>query len=158
MTDAGATASSISRWDGFVLGAGIGATTTLLVFVVVLVIGWDQLTGADADEAVAGPPTTLAPIGPPSGEQLAQVAGCVACHSVDGSQLVGPSWLGIAGTERPIEGGGTVLANREYLRQSIVDPGVLIVAGFTDVMPKTFGDTFSDDEINALIDYIESLG
>lgn len=158
MTDAAATSSSSSRWDGFVLGAGIGATTTLLLFVLVLVIGWDQLTGADADDAVAGPPTTLAPVGPPSGEQLAQVAGCTACHSTDGSELVGPTWLGIAGTERPIEGGGTVLANREYLDQSIVDPAVLIVAGFPDVMPKTFGDTLSDDEINALIDYIESLG
>jgi len=158
MTDSNAATASDSRWDSFVVGAAIGATTTLLVFVLVLVVGWDQLTDAAADETVAGPPTTLAPVTPPSGEELAQIGGCIACHSVDGSQLVGPSWLGIAGTERPIEGGATVLADRAYLHQSIVDPAALIVAGYPDVMVKTFGDTFSEAEINALVDYIESLG
>jgi cytochrome c551/c552 len=158
MTDPTVAPPADSPWDGFFLGAAVGATTTLLIFGLVLAVGWDQLTGASADDSVAAQPTTLAPIGPPSGEALAQVAGCTACHSVDGSDLVGPSWLGIAGTDRPIEGGGTVLADRGYLHESIVDPSGIIVADFPDVMPKTFGDSLSDEEIEALIDYIESLG
>jgi cytochrome c oxidase subunit 2 len=158
MTDSNDAAKFDSRWDGFVLGAAVGATTTLLLFVLVLVVGWDQLTDASADDSVAASPTTLAPTVPPSGAEVAQVVGCIACHSLDGSELVGPSWLGTAGSERPIEGGGSVLADRDYLRQSIIDPSAIIVAGFPDVMVKTFGDTLSDAEIDALIDYIESLG
>lgn len=164
MTDSNSAATS--RWDGFVLGAAVGATATLLVFVLVLVVGWDQLTGADdsvagspsTEDSVAAAPTTLAATVPPSGAEIAQLSGCAACHSVDGSELVGPTWLDIAGSERPIEGGGTILADRDYLRESIVDPSAVIVAGFPDVMVKTFGETLSAAEIDALIDYIESLG
>jgi cytochrome c oxidase subunit 2 len=158
MTDSNAAATSDTRWDGFVLGAAVGATTTLLIFALVLMVGWDQFTTAAADDTVAAAPTTLAPVGPPSGAELAQVAGCTACHSVDGSDLVGPSWLGTAGTDRPVEGGGTVFADRDYLHQSIADPSAVIVAGFPDVMVKTYAETLSDAEIEALIDYIESLG
>ena len=161
MTDSNLPTSSDPRWDGFALGAAVGATTTLLLFALVLVVGWDQLTDAAADDSGAvasAPSTSLAVIAPPQGAELAQVAGCIACHSVDGGELIGPTWLGTAGSERPIEGGGSVLADRAYLRESIVDPGAVIVAGFPDVMVKTFADILSDAEIDALIDYIESLG
>ena len=48
---------------------------------------------------------------------------------------MGPTWLGLFGSERRLEDGTTVLADEDYLRESILDPGKQIVAGYPNVMP-----------------------
>jgi len=82
--------------------------------------------------------------------------GCNACHSVDGTALVGPSLQGVFGHEVALAGGGTVVADENYLRQSIMDPGSQIVEGFQNQMP-TFAGRLDDDQVNALIAYLQSL-
>ncbi len=42
----------------------------------------------------------------------------------------------------------------EYLHESIVDPSAYVVDGFADIMPKSFADQFSDQELNDLVAYI----
>ncbi len=91
------------------------------------------------------------------GEELSKVQGCKACHSVDGSAGVGPTWQGIYGSERALEDGSTVTVDDEYLHNAIVNPGDQVVKGFTNVMPPTFGDNLTDEEINDLIEYIKTL-
>ncbi|RME59971.1 MAG: cytochrome c oxidase subunit II [Caldilineae bacterium] len=92
------------------------------------------------------------------GAEIAQLQGCTGCHSLDGSRLVGPSWKGLFGHEVELEDGSTVTADEEYLRSSIVDPNAQIVATYPpSVMPATYGDTLSADDIEALIAYIKSL-
>lgn len=93
-----------------------------------------------------------------SGEELAQVHGCVACHSVDGTVIVGPSWLGIFGSEETLEGGETVLVDEAYLFESITDPGAKLVEGFPGVMPPNYAESIGEEDINKIIDYIVSLG
>lgn len=122
-------------------------------------------SGDDYDSAGSTPETTTAgpsetaPPGDIDGAVVADSAGCTACHSSDGSDGVGPTWLGIAGTERPLDDGSSVLADSPYLLESIVDPEVKIVAGYASgLMPATFGDTLNDAELAALVIYIESLG
>lgn len=90
------------------------------------------------------------------GALLVETQGCLSCHSVDGSRLVGPTWLGLFGSERPMEDGATILADEEYLRISIMDPNAHVVAGYPAVMPAAYS-FLSDEELNAIIDYIESL-
>ncbi|GMR10097.1 MAG: cytochrome c oxidase subunit II [Anaerolineae bacterium] len=93
------------------------------------------------------------------GKQLAELNGCVACHSSDGSPSVGPSWLALFGSEEILEDGTEVLVDEDYLLKSILDPNAQIVDGFLpNLMPKIYGDTFSQTEIDALIAYIRSLG
>lgn len=93
------------------------------------------------------------------GAELAKTQGCIGCHSIDGSQLVGPTWLGLYGRQVTFADGTTVQADEEYLRQSILDPAAQIVKGFpANVMPNTYKDTLSQDDVGALIEYIESLG
>ena len=94
---------------------------------------------------------------PAAGHVVAATSGCLACHSVDGSIVVGPSWQGIFGKTETIEGGGTAVVDADYLRESIVDPAAKIVAGFANSMPTNFGDTLSADDIANIIAYIESL-
>ncbi len=89
------------------------------------------------------------------GKQLAQSNGCLSCHSSTGNRLVGPSWKGLYGSTRELEGGATVIADEAYLKESIVNPAAKIVKGFSPVMPPfTF---LSDEEIQTIIEYIKSL-
>lgn len=115
--------------------------------------------GLSNQTTTTGAPSETTPPGDINGADVADSAGCFQCHSTDGSDGVGPSWLGIAGTERPLEDGSSVLADSAYLLESIVDPEVKIVAGYAGgLMPANFGDTLTEAELTALVVYIESLG
>jgi len=92
-----------------------------------------------------------------AGERLSKVKGCMACHSTDGTRLVGPTWKGLFGKSVNVVSGGAtreVKADEAYLKRSITDPGAEIVASYDPLMPKV---QLSDDEIAAIIAYLESL-
>jgi cytochrome c oxidase subunit II len=107
--------------------------------------------GAGGSQATAVPGDTLLD----KGKVLAQSKGCVACHSVDGSPGVGPTWKGLAGKTGTMADGSTVLADETYLKKSIRDPQAQVVKGFPPIMPKI---DMTDDELAALVAYIQSLG
>ncbi|MGF1665347.1 MAG: c-type cytochrome [Acidimicrobiia bacterium] len=88
------------------------------------------------------------------GRQIAGDLGCAACHGVDGQGGVGPAWVGLAGSEVELADGSVVLADTEYLRRSITDPEAEVVAGYTTKMPE---NTLSDDQVDAVVAYIEEL-
>lgn len=88
------------------------------------------------------------------GRLLAQQKGCVACHSVDGSRGVGPSWKGLYGSTEVMEGGATVKVDDAYLRQAINAPQVTVVKGYAPIMPPA---GLSDAELAAVVDYIKSV-
>ena len=91
----------------------------------------------------------------PIGEDVVLLNGCQACHSIDGSVLVGPSWKGIFGSSESLEGGGTAIVNEDYIRESIREPNAKIVEGFTpDLMPIL---PLTDADIDAVIEYIQSV-
>ena len=95
--------------------------------------------------------------GPPSaarGEQLVLDYGCVACHSTDGTVLVGPSWQGIYGSSEALEDGGSATVDDDYIRESILEPNLKLVQGFGELMP-VLGVT--DEEIDSIIEYIKTL-
>ena len=92
------------------------------------------------------------------GRQVAEQAGCLACHSVDGAPSVGPTWKGLFGSTRTLADGSTAVADEAYLYESIVDPGAKVVEGFPDnVMPRTFGQSLTGEQIRDLIEYIKTL-
>ena len=91
------------------------------------------------------------------GESTAQAAGCQACHSTDGGKSVGPTWKGLFGSERTLTDGSTVVADEDYLKESILDPKAKTVAGFPDIMPDNFGDTLTELDVASLVAYIRSL-
>jgi cytochrome c oxidase subunit 2 len=87
------------------------------------------------------------------GQRLAESLGCLACHSVDGSKGVGPSWQGLYGETVTFADGSTIKADEGYIKDSILNPGAKIVKGYAAVMPAF---TPSDQELNALIAFIQS--
>lgn len=88
------------------------------------------------------------------GRDLAMSKGCAACHGDRGEGGVGPSWIGLAGSDVELVEGVTVMADAEYLQRSITDPEAQVVAGFTITMPTT---KLTEPEVSALIAYIEEL-
>lgn len=112
-------------------------------------------TLASASRAAAAAPASGAGNQVAQGQALAQSRGCVACHSVDGSARVGPTWKGLYGTPRPLVDGSTVLADEGYLRRSIVEPQAQLVKGFPPLMPPA---SLGTEEMTALLAYIQSLG
>lgn len=90
------------------------------------------------------------------GKQLATQKACAGCHTVDGSKGAGPSWKGVFGKMEMMTDGKEMMADENYIRESILDPQAHIVKGFGPQMP-TYKGTVSDKEIDALIAYIKSL-
>jgi cytochrome c oxidase subunit 2 len=90
------------------------------------------------------------------GEKLFQDLACHTCHQGD-VQGRGPVLDGLFGKTVQLQGGATVVADENYIRESIVDPQAKIVDGFQPLMP-TFQGLISEEGLLQLIAYIKSLG
>jgi cytochrome c oxidase subunit 2 len=88
------------------------------------------------------------------GKQVFAKKGCAACHSLDGSRRIGPSVKGLWKRESVLTGGGTVRADEDYVRESLVKPGAKVVAGFPNVMPPIM---LEERELKALLAYLQTL-
>ena len=82
---------------------------------------------------------------------------CTGCHSTDGSKLVGPSFKGLWGSERRLSDGSVVVADEDYIRESIRVPGAKIVEGYAPQMPPYDEHTLSDAQIDDIIAYLRTL-
>ena len=91
------------------------------------------------------------------GNQLTQKYGCRACHSIDGSKVVGPTWKGLFGKQEALSDGTTVLVDEAYIIESIRTPGAKVTAGFQNLMPANIGADLTDAQISDIIAYIQSL-
>jgi cytochrome c oxidase subunit II len=92
------------------------------------------------------------------GLRVSEQNGCIACHSVDGSTSVGPTWLGLYGSERQLVDGRTLIADEDYLHIGIVDPNEHVVTGYPpNVMPRNYDELLTDQQIANIIAYIRSL-
>ena len=78
----------------------------------------------------------------------------MTCHSLDGTEQVGPTFQGLFGSSRDLEDGGSVEADENYLRESILEPNAQIVAGYQPIMPASYG-SLSEQQLNALIAFIK---
>lgn len=90
------------------------------------------------------------------GGDLYKTRGCAQCHSVDGAHGIGPTFKGLYMRTEHLVGGGTVVADENYIHESILEPMAKIVEGYNPVMP-TFKGKLKDKEIAGLIEYIKSL-
>lgn len=90
------------------------------------------------------------------GERVFTQYNCGVCHAINGTRVVGPPLNGIAGTMRDLDDGTSVLADDNYLRESIVNPGAAVVLGYPNAMPATFG-SLSAKQIDGVIAYLHSL-
>lgn len=90
------------------------------------------------------------------GQKLFRQLACNTCHTGDSSAR-GPVLDGLFGTTVQLQDGSTVLADENYIRESILKPREKVVAGFQPIMP-TFESQVDEEQVLELIDYLKSLG
>lgn len=114
-----------------------------------------------ADQVKIAEAEALASVGQPDagrGQKLYEELGCKACHSLNGSPGVGPSWKGLFGREnRPLADGSVVaLVNEDYIRESIVQSNAKVAEGFNaNAMPNF--SYLRDAQVADLIEFIKTL-
>lgn len=116
-----------------------------------------SLAVACGSDDTASDPSTSSPdlsSSAEDGRRLYTSRGCGGCHGADGSGGIGPELSGMAGTERELEDGSVVVADAEYIRRSITDPDVDIVAGYSIRMPA---NQLGDSDVDALVAYLLEL-
>ncbi len=89
-----------------------------------------------------------------AGHKLFDRLGCVNCHVLNPRC---PTLDGLYGKQTPLADGRIVRADDAYIRESILDPGAKIVAGFPNIMPS-FRGLVTEEGVLELIAYIKTLG
>lgn len=90
------------------------------------------------------------------GRQLFEANGCYACHSIDGTEKIGPSLKGIWATAQRLSDGSTAVVDSAYVIESVLEPQARVVVGYDGQMPSYRG-LVSESEAQAIAAYVESL-
>jgi cytochrome c oxidase subunit II len=90
-----------------------------------------------------------------SGEKLFADLSCITCHKHDSTGR-GPSLMGVFGNPVKLADGRTIVADENYLRESIVNSQAKVVQGFQPIMP-VFQGMVSEENLLQLIAYIKTL-
>ncbi|MEN8008448.1 MAG: cytochrome c oxidase subunit II [Candidatus Krumholzibacteriota bacterium] len=93
---------------------------------------------------------------PEVGELLYTRLGCMACHTTNGQKLVGPTFLDMYGFEFDTVEGTRITVDDAYIRESILEPNVSVIAGFQPVMTP-FAGLVTDQEIEAITAWLKTL-
>ncbi len=88
-----------------------------------------------------------------AGASLYKVKGCNACHSIDGSRLVGPSFKGLWGKTENTSA-GDVIVDGAYLKESVTNPMAKVVTGYPPAMPP---QQLNDLEIESIALFLQTL-
>ena len=107
------------------------------------------VTAADSDISLAD-----------QGWAVLRKNGCNACHSVDGSKLIGPSYLGGWGGTRTVVTGREkreISVDEEYVRRSIYDPNADVADGFGKGLMLSYEGMVSEEEVKLIIEYLKEL-
>jgi cytochrome c oxidase subunit 2 len=90
-----------------------------------------------------------------NGEKLFTSLGCITCHTGQ-SGARGPNLAGVYGQPVRLSDGRTLVADENYIRESILYSQAKVVAGFQPIMP-TFAGQISEESLIQLVAYIKSL-
>ncbi len=94
------------------------------------------------------------------GEAIMKAQGCFACHSTDGSKIIGPSYLNLFGEQQTVIRDGqevTVTVDEAYVRKAIYDPNSETVKGYQKNLMQTYTGVLSQDDVAKIIEYLKSL-
>ncbi len=91
------------------------------------------------------------------GEALYRQYGCGNCHGATDSSRA-PSLVGLYGKNRILTDGKVIPADRNYIRKAIISPENTLLKGYGTVTRMPSYKDLSEDDINQLIAYIQSLG
>lgn len=115
---------------------------------------WLKASAAPAPVVAAGVKAVL------PGLAIIRKNGCTACHSFDGTRIVGPSFKGIYGEKQTVLINGNeqqVTVDDNYIQESVYDPNAKVVKGFPSNQMQSFKDIITPDQVKQIAEYIKSL-
>lgn len=95
-----------------------------------------------------------------AGQRLVRLNGCVACHSSDGSKLIGPTFKDLLGSRHLVITQGTereILVDEEYIKRSIYEPDADIVKGYSRGLMLTYKNLIDEKGVEDIIEYLKTL-
>lgn len=114
---------------------------------------WYAATPPKIDSTVAAVPGA-------AGKLLTEQKGCIACHSSDGTKIVGPSYKGIFGHKTIVETDGKdreITVDEAYLKKSILNANADIVKGYPKGSMPDYKAILTEEEVDKIIEYIKTL-
>lgn len=96
----------------------------------------------------------------PLGLQIIKKNACIACHSLDGSKLIGPSFKNVFDAQKTVIKDGkkiTIPVNDEYIKRSIYEPNSEVVDGYNKGLMVSYKDQISEEELKEIINYLRKL-
>jgi cytochrome c oxidase subunit 2 len=94
------------------------------------------------------------------GLALMKQNGCMACHSLDGTELVGPSFKGLYNSEIVVLVGNreeTIVADNDYIQRSIYQPNEEIAKGYGRGLMQSYEKLINPEEVQTIIEYLKTL-
>ncbi len=86
--------------------------------------------------------------------------GCMACHSLDGAKLVGPTFKNLYNSQKTVLIGrdeSVVLADDDYIKRAIYQPNDEIVKGYSRGLMNSYEKLITPEEIQLIIEYLKTL-
>ncbi len=96
----------------------------------------------------------------PPGLAVLKKNGCLSCHSLDGSRIVGPSFAGLWNKEETVLVGKEekkVLVDEAYIKRSVYNPGEEVVKGYPDGVMISYKNNIGDEDLQKIIEYFKSI-
>jgi len=98
----------------------------------------------------------------PSGKAVMDAKGCLGCHSLDGTESVGPTLKGVFGSTGVFVVPGAkdksvkkLVLDEAGLKQVIMEQRTWRVKGFEPIMPG-YADQLTPEELNQIIDFLKN--
>jgi cytochrome c oxidase subunit 2 len=94
------------------------------------------------------------------GFELLRKNGCIVCHSLDGTKIVGPSFKGIFGEKTTVLVDGKeqqLTVDEAYIQESVYQPNAKIVKGFREGLMQPYSKMVTEEDILQISEYIKTL-
>lgn len=117
---------------------------------------WEWYEDTTAMAAVVTDEVNLAMLG----RQVIDRNGCIACHSLDGRSIVGPTFKGKYGSNVTVVTNGQereVLYDFDYVKRSIYEPDADISKGFRPGQMISYLGEISEQEIEFIVEFLKTL-
>ncbi|MFA8434490.1 MAG: cytochrome c oxidase subunit II [Marinifilaceae bacterium] len=94
------------------------------------------------------------------GYSIVKRNGCLACHSLDGSKLVGPTWKGLLGRTATVITKGKsreIIVDSDYIRKSIYEPNADVVKGYNKGLMISYKNELNEEDIKEILEFFKTL-
>jgi cytochrome c oxidase subunit 2 len=132
---------------------GIGHSQMRNILVVMKPADWNRWIARQKQLAKAPPPSPSG--GTTDAAATFTSAGCSGCHTFKPAGSTGTTGPDLDNLTASAAKYGKGETPAQYVRESIVDPGKVVVSGYQNgIMPSTFGTSLTSAQITALVSYL----